>query len=75
MRDDEKCAEAAVRTLLSKLDIADGNMDRAKKFYCGTGPQAEAYLIKLRGIRQALLEELDRNRATLALNETSRSVQ
>jgi hypothetical protein len=75
MQNDEKCAEAAVRTLLSKLDIADGNMERAKKFYCGTGPQAEAYLRKLRSIRQALLEELDRNRATLALNESQRSIQ
>ena len=75
MRNDEKCAEAAVRTLASKLEIADGNMDRAKKFYCGTGPQADAYLLKLRSIRQALLEELDRTRATLALNETPRSVQ
>lgn len=75
MQDDEKCAEAAVRTLLSKLEIADGNMDRAKKFYCGTGPMADAYLVKLRSTRQALLEELDRSGATLALNETSRSVQ
>lgn len=74
MRNDEKCAEAAVRTLLSKLAIADGNMDRAKKFYCGTGPQADAYLIKLRITRQALLEELDRSRATLALNGTPRSI-
>jgi len=75
MQVDEKCAEAAVRTLLSKLELADGNMDRAKKFYCGRGPSADAYLVKLRSTRQALLEELDRSKATLALNETSRSVQ
>ena len=75
MRNDEKCAEAAVRTLLSKLDIADGNMERAKKFYCGVGPQADAYLVKLRATRQALLEELDRSRAKVALNETTHSVQ
>lgn len=75
MRNDEKCAEAAVRTLLSKLDVADGNMDRAKKFYCGVGPQADAYLKKLRTIRQALLEELDQTKEKVALNEKGSSIQ
>ncbi|NJD36836.1 MAG: lytic transglycosylase domain-containing protein [Geobacter sp.] len=75
MRNDEKCAEAAVRTLLSKLAIADGNMDRAKKFYCGVGPQADAYLRKLKLTRQALLEDLDRSRATLAANDKELSIQ
>lgn len=75
MRDDEKCAEAAVRALLSKLSIADGNMDRAKKFYCGVGPQADAYLRKLKVVRQALLEDLDRSRAKLAANEQEISIQ
>lgn len=60
MRDDEKCAEAAVRTLQEKLRMANGNMDRAKKLYCGVGPQADAYLIKVREVRQMLLTELDR---------------
>ena len=75
MRNDEKCAEAAVRALQSKLAIADGNMDKAKKLYCGVGPQADAYLLKLRSTRQALLEELDRSGAKLALNETPRIIQ
>lgn len=76
MRNDEKNAEAAVRALQSKLAIADGNMDKAKKLYCGAGPQADAYLTKLRITRQALLEELDRSRATLAMNESpQRSIQ
>lgn len=75
MRNDEKCAEAAVRTLLSKLEVADGNMDRAKKFYCGVGPQADAYLKKLRTIRQALIEELDQTREKVALNEKASSIQ
>jgi len=75
MRNDEKCAEAAVRTLLSKLVVADGNMDRAKKFYCGVGPQADAYLKKLRTIRLALLEELDQTKEKVALNEKGSSIQ
>ncbi len=76
MRNDEKNAEAAVRALQSKLAIADGNMDKAKRLYCGAGPQADAYLTKLRITRQALLEELDRSRATLAMNESpQRSIQ
>jgi hypothetical protein len=75
MRNDEKCAEAAVRTLSKKLAIADGNMDRAKKLYCGTGPQADAYLVKLRVTRQALLETLDRSKTTVALNEKASHVQ
>lgn len=75
MRNDEKCAEAAVRTLLSKLAMADGNMDRAKKFYCGSGPQAEAYLRKIRKIRQSLLAELQGSRFTLAMKEKDSTVQ
>lgn len=75
MRNDEKCAEAAVRTLLNKLAIADGNMDRAKKFYCGVGPQADAYLRKIKLVRQALLEDLDRSRARLAANDQKLSAQ
>jgi hypothetical protein len=75
MRDDEKCAEAAVRTLQSKLEIADGNMDRAKKFYCGVGPQADAYLIKLRATRQALREELQHGRATVAMNNVNSDIR
>lgn len=75
MRNDEKCAEAAVRTLLSKLAVADGKMDRAKKLYCGVGPQADAYLAKLRTIRHALLDELDRTRSRVALNDQVAAVQ
>lgn len=75
MRNDEKCAEAAVRTLSSKLAIADGKMDLAKKLYCGVGPQADAYIKKLREIRHDLLDELDRNRSRVALNDQATSVQ
>lgn len=75
MRNDEKCAEAAVRTLLSKLEMANGNMDRAKKLYCGTGPQAEAYLRKVRSIRSALQADLKRSTAQLAMNQKDSTVQ
>ena len=69
MRNDEKCAEAAVRTLLSKLSIADGNLDKAKRLYCGVGPQADAYLVKLQATRQVLQKEVSRSKAKMALND------
>jgi hypothetical protein len=59
MQDDEKCAEAAVRELYSKLDMADGDLVRAKKLYCGVGPEADAYEIKRRRYRRELLRELE----------------
>jgi hypothetical protein len=55
MENDEKCAEAAVRELLTKLTMAQGNLERAKKLYCGQGPQADAYLKKIRLVRQEML--------------------
>lgn len=67
MRDDEKCAEAAVRTLLSKLEVADGKLDLAKKYYCGIGPQADAYLRKIRRIRTELQAALTAAGATVAM--------
>lgn len=68
MRNDEKCAEAAVRTLLSKLEIAGGKMDLAKKFYCGVGPQADAYLRKIKAIRKELLADLAVSGEKLAMS-------
>lgn len=70
MRNDETCAEAAVRTLRRKLEIANGNMDRAKKLYCGTGPQADAYLRKIRAIHRNLMAEMKRSNEQLAMNQT-----
>jgi hypothetical protein len=69
MENDEKCAEAAVRELNQKLEMAQGNLDRAKKFYCGQGPQAEIYLRKIHRVRQELLSELERQTKLLAMNE------
>jgi hypothetical protein len=58
MEDDEKCAEAAVRELSSKMEMAKGDMVRAKKLYCGVGPEADAYEVKRRQFRKEILEEL-----------------
>src|SRR6266568_643455 len=59
MLDDGKCAEAAVRELYTKLDMAQGNLERAKKYYCGQGPQANAYMNKIRIIRSEMLAQLN----------------
>jgi hypothetical protein len=60
MKNDEKCAEAAVRELMNKMTMTNGNLDRAKKFYCGIGPQANAYEIKRREFRREILEGLEK---------------
>lgn len=70
MKNDEKCAEAAVRELYIKLDMAQGNLDRAKKYYCGQGPQADYYLRKLKKIRKEFMQELDQQAERLAMTET-----
>jgi len=67
MLDDAKCAEAAVCELYTKLDMAQGNLERAKKFYCGQGPQANAYMKKIRTIRQEMVAELNLQGNMLAL--------
>jgi len=69
MENDEKCAEAAVRELYTKLKMAQGNLDRAKKLYCGQGPQADYYLSKIRRVRQELLAELDQQTQLLAMDD------
>jgi hypothetical protein len=60
MENDEKCADAAVRELASKLEMAKGNLIKAKKFYCGAGPDADAYEVRRRQFRKEILEELDK---------------
>ena len=62
MRDDEKCAEAAVRELKEKLVMAKGNLSRAKRFYCGIGPAAAAYEKVRKGFRAEILRELQKGR-------------
>lgn len=58
MENDEKCAEAAVRELLTKMEMARGNLRKAKKLYCGIGPQADAYEEKRIRYRKELLREM-----------------
>ncbi len=60
MENDEKCAEAAVRELGSKLEMAKGDLVRAKKLYCGVGPQADAYEARRRQFRKEILTELEK---------------
>jgi hypothetical protein len=60
MRDDQKCAEAAVRELREKLAMAKGNLSRAKRLYCGAGPAARAYDKIRRKFRAEILRELDK---------------
>jgi hypothetical protein len=58
MENDEKCADAAVRELAGKLEMARGNLTRAKKLYCGAGPDADAYDQKRRQYRKEILQEM-----------------
>ena len=68
MENDEKCAEAAVRELFTKLTMAQGNMERAKKLYCGQGPQADAYMRKIRTVRGEMRAFLSRQTELLAMD-------
>ncbi len=60
MRDDEKCAAAAVKELKAKLVMAKGNLFRAKRLYCGIGPAAEAYEKIRQRFRAEILRELEK---------------
>jgi len=75
MGNDEKCAEAAVRELLTKLTMAQGNLERAKKLYCGQGPEADAYLKKIRLVRQEMLNVLGRQTELLAMGESETRIR
>ncbi len=71
MENDEKCAEAAVRELLTKMKMAKGNLRRAKKLYCGVGPQANAYEVKRMGFRREILREMMKYPPLRAENDSS----
>ena len=58
-----------MRELYTKLKMAQGDLDRAKKLYCGQGPQAEYYLRKIRRVRQEMLVELDNQTQRLAMDD------
>jgi len=69
MANDEKCAEAAVRELYTKLVMAQGNLERAKKLYCGQGPEANYYIRKVHAVRQEMLAELEGHTERLAMGD------
>jgi len=75
MLDDAKCAEAAVCELYTKLDMARGDLERAKKFYCGQGPQATAYMKKIRLVRQEMMVELNIQSDKQALADTTSRIR
>lgn len=75
MLDDGKCAEAAVRELYTKLDMAQGDLERAKKYYCGQGPQANAYMNKIRLVRREMMAELNFLSGKQASAETATRVR
>lgn len=60
MKQDHKCAAAAVKELTVKLAMADGNIEKAKRLYCGTGPQARQYEVKTRKYRQQILTSMEK---------------
>ncbi len=67
MENDEKCAEAAVRELTSKLEMAKGNLTKAKRYYCGAGPDADAYELRRQQFRREILELLNKERQKQAV--------
>jgi hypothetical protein len=75
MLDDGKCAEAAVCELYSKLDMAQGNLERAKKYYCGQGPQANAYMKKIHSVRHEMMAELHLQNDKLALADQASKIR
>ena len=56
MVNDQKCADAAVRELACKLIMANGNLARAKKLYCGVGRAAKAYEVIRQKCRREIME-------------------
>lgn len=58
MKKDEKCAAAAVKELKVKLKVAAGDLDDAKRLYCGAGKQARLYEIKIRKYRREIMARM-----------------
>jgi hypothetical protein len=61
---DEKCAEAAVRELKTKLVMADGDLQKAKRFYCGIGEQARLYELKTRKFRRMIMTKMEESQTS-----------
>jgi hypothetical protein len=65
MKKDERCAEAAVRELAVKLKVADGNLAKAKRLYCGAGKQARLYEVKIRKYRKEIMRRMENQEASI----------
>ncbi len=59
MKKDDKCAAAAVKELKAKLEMSDGNIQKAKRLYCGGGEQARLYELKIRKIRRMIMAKME----------------
>jgi len=68
MKQDDKCAAAAVKELKTKLVMADGNIQKAKRLYCGAGPQARQYELKTRKYRLQIMTKMGIIPSTKASN-------
>jgi hypothetical protein len=55
-----------VQELKTKLEMAAGNLQKAKRFYCGTGPQAREYEQKTKRFRNAIMAKMGQ---TLSANQ------
>jgi hypothetical protein len=55
--------------------MAQGNLERAKKYYCGQGPQADAYMKKVREVRREMMSDFDRQNEKIALVETQSRIR
>jgi hypothetical protein len=51
--------------------MAQGNLERAKKLYCGQGPQADAYLKKIRLVRQEMRSAKGLQSELVAMSDTA----
>jgi hypothetical protein len=49
-----KSASKRCRELTSKLDNGKGDLAKAKKLYCGMGPQADAYARKTKQLKKEI---------------------
>ena len=64
-----------MRELFAKLAIAQGNIEKAKKLYCGQGPQADAYLKKIRLLRQEMQASAGRETKLLAMDDSGTRIR
>jgi hypothetical protein len=55
--------------------MAQGDLDLAKTYYCGQGPQADAYMKKIRSIREKMVARLNLQGTTLALAESATRIR